>query len=299
MADNGGVRSYAAIAEYFAALVGQQVEDDNIDLLCAALAIARLEYPALEVKPYIAKVDALAARVAAKIAEAAEDGVGLDDSDIADDVTIGALNEVLFEEEGFRGNAEDYYDPRNSFINDVLDRKLGIPITLALLYMEVARRVGFPLFGIGMPGHFLLKHYDAQGRQLVLDPFHQGQLLSPADCQERLDQIYGGGMRFASEMLGAITRRQLLVRMLSNLKTIYLSRRDLRRALPVVDLVLAVFPRSAEDVKQRAVLRFNLGQTRGALADFEDYLKMAPEASDADEIRQTALAIRRQNAQMN
>jgi regulator of sirC expression with transglutaminase-like and TPR domain len=294
MDDNDGVRSYAAIAEYFAALVGQQVEDDKIDLLCAALAIARLEYPALEVKPYIARVDALAARVAAKIAEVAEDGIEPDD-----DVTIGALNEVLFEEEAFRGNTDDYYDPRNSFVNDVLDRKLGIPITLALLYMEVARRVGFPLFGIGMPGHFLLKHYDAEGRQLVLDPFHQGRLLTPEDCQERLDQIYGGGMRFAPEMLGSITRRQILVRMLSNLKTIYLSRRDLRRALPVVDLVLAIYPRSAEDVKQRAVLRFNLGQTRGALADFDDYLKMAPEASDADEIRQTALAIRRQNAQMN
>ena len=293
------MRSHAAIAEFFAALVGQQVEDDKIDLLCAALAIARLEYPALEVKPCIARVDALAARVAAKIAEAGEDGVKLDDSETADDVTIGALNEVLFEEEGFRGNTDDYYDPRNSFVNDVLDRKLGIPITLALLYMEVARRVGFPLFGIGMPGHFLLKHYDAEGRQLVLDPFHQGQLLTPEDCQQRLDQIYGGGMRLAPEMLVAITRRQILVRMLSNLKTIYLSRRDLRRALPVVDLVLAIYPRSAEDVKQRAVLRFNLGQTRGALADFDDYLKMAPEASDADEIRQTALAIRRQNAQMN
>jgi regulator of sirC expression with transglutaminase-like and TPR domain len=106
-------------------------------------------------------------------------------------------------------------------------------------------------------------------------------------------------MQLAPEMLVAITRRRILVRMLSNLKTIYLSRRDLRRALPVVDLVLAIYPRSAEDVKQRAVLRFNLGQTRGALADFEDYLKMAPEASDADEIRQTVLAIKRQSAQMN
>jgi regulator of sirC expression with transglutaminase-like and TPR domain len=137
--------SHDAIAEYFAALVGQQVEDDKIDLLCAALAIARLEYPALEVKPYIAKVDALAARVAARSAELA-DAAEPDDSDV-----IGALNEVLFEEEGLRGNTDDYYDPRNSFVNDVLDRKLGIPITLALIYMEVARRVGFPLFGIGMP----------------------------------------------------------------------------------------------------------------------------------------------------
>lgn len=287
------MRSHAAIAEFFATLVGQQVEDEKIDLLCAALAIARLEYPALEIKPYLAKVDALAERVQRKLAEARADG-----SETDDDV-IGALNEVLFEEEGLRGNADDYYDPRNSFVNDVLDRKVGIPITLALVYMEVARRVGFPLFGVGMPGHFLLKHYNTEGRQLVLDPFHHGQTLTLDDCQARLDQIYGGGLQLAPEMLGTITRRQMLVRMLSNLKTIYLSRRDLRRALPVVDLVLAIYPRSAEDVKQRAVLRFNLGQTRAALADFDDYLKMAPEASDADEVRQTALAIRRQFALMN
>jgi regulator of sirC expression with transglutaminase-like and TPR domain len=293
------MRSHAAIAEYFATLVGQQVEDEKIDLLCAALAIARLEYPALEIKPYIAKVDALAARVKQKVAEARADGLDLDDPEVAVEVNIGALNDVLFEEEGLRGNAEDYYDPRNSFINDVLDRKVGIPITLALVYMEVGRRVGVPLFGVGMPGHFLLKHYDAEGRQLVLDPFHQGQALTAEDCQARLDQIYGGGMRLAPEMLTAITRRQMLVRMLANLKTIYLSRRDLRRALAIVDLVLAIYPRSAEDVKQRAVLRFNLGRSRAALADFEDYLKMAPEASDADEVRQTALAIRRQLALLN
>jgi len=280
--------SHAAVAEYFASLVGQHVEDDQIDLLCAALAIARLEYPALEIKPYLARVDALAARVAARV------------TDTGDEVqTITAVNHVLFREEGFRGNEADYYDPRNSFLNDVLDRRLGIPLTLALVYMEVARRVGFPLFGVGLPGHFLLKHYDAEGRPVVLDPFHQGRLMSPEDCQRQLDRIYAGELRLAPEMLVAVTRRQMLVRMLANLKSIYLSRRDLRRALPVVDLVLAIYPRSAEDVKQRAVLRFNLGQTRGALADFDDYLKMAPEASDADEIRQTTLAIRRQLAMMN
>ncbi|HSE48265.1 MAG TPA: transglutaminase-like domain-containing protein [Terriglobales bacterium] len=282
------MRSHAAIAEYFAALVGQQVEDEHVDLLCAALAIARLEYPDLQIKPCIAQVDALAARVAARIPHPGDEAQ-----------TIAALNHVLFVEERFRGNDADYYDPRNSFLNDVLDRRLGIPITLALLYLEVARRVEFPLFGVGLPGHFLLKHYDPEGRQVVLDPYHQGRLMSPDDCQRQLDRIYRGQLQLAPEMLVAVTRRQILVRMLANLKAIYLARRDLRRALPVVDLVLAIYPRSAEDVKQRAVLRFNLGQTRGALADFDDYLKMAPEASDADEIRQTALAIRRQLAMMN
>jgi regulator of sirC expression with transglutaminase-like and TPR domain len=282
------LRSHTAIAEYFASLVGQQVDDDKIDLLVAALVIARLEYPDLEIQPSLRRVDALSQRVAALITRPGDEVE-----------TIAALNGVLFREEGFRGNEADYYDPRNSFLNQVLDRKLGIPITLAIVYMEVARRLGFPLFGVGMPGHFLLKHYDVEGRQLVLDPFHQGELLTPQDCQARLDQIYGGQMRLAPEMLVSVTRRQVLVRVLNNLKTIYLSSRDLRRALPVVDLILAIYPRSAEDVKQRAVLRYNLGQTRGALADFDDYLKMAPDASDADEIRQTVLAIRRQIAMLN
>ncbi len=288
LSDNVRLKSHAAIAEYFASLVGQQVDDDRIDLLVAALVIARLEYPDLEIQPYLRRVDALSQRVSALISKPGDEVE-----------TIAALNGVLFHEEKFRGNEADYYDPRNSFLNQVLDRKLGIPITLAIVYLEVARRVGFPLFGVGMPGHFLLKHYDVEGRQLVLDPFHQGELLTPQDCQERLDQIYGGQMRLAPEMLVSVTRRQILVRVLNNLKTIYLSSRDLRRALPVVDLILAIYPRSAEDVKQRAVLRYNLGQTRGALADFDDYLKMAPDASDADEIRQTALAIRRQIALLN
>lgn len=288
MRDNEAVRDHAAIAEYFGTLVGQAVEDERIDLACAALCIARLEYPDLQFQPYLRRLDEYARRVGARIAQPGDEAE-----------TIAALNDVLFAEEGFRGNTDDYYDPRNSFLSDVLDRKLGIPITLALVYMEVARRIGFPLFGVGMPGHFLLKHYDVEGRQLVLDPFHQGELLSAAECQSRLDQIYGGGVALQPEMLVAVTRRQMLVRMLANLKGIYLTNRDFRRALAIVDLVLAIYPRSAEDVKQRAVLRYNLGMTRGALADLEDYLKMSPEASDADEIRQTALAIRRQLASLN
>lgn len=276
------------LAESFAGLVGQHLEDEHIDLLCAALCIARQEYPDLQVKPYIQRVDGLAARAAARLR-----GTG---SELA---TIAAINHILFLEEGFRGNTDDYYDPRNSFVNDVLDRKRGIPITLALVYMEVARRVGLPLFGVGMPGHFLLKHYDAEGGQLVIDPFHAGQFLSPQECQQRLDQSYAGQLALEPEMLVAVTRRQMLVRMLANLKAIYLTGRNFRKALPIVDLVLAIYPRSPEDVKQRAVLRYNLGQLRGALEDLEDYLKMSPEASDAEEIRETALAIRRNLAMLN
>jgi len=278
----------AALAQAFAALVGQEVEDDRIDLVRAALVIAQTEYPSLNIDAYCARIEDFARRVKRLVP---------DMGDPAE--SIAALNRALYEDEGFRGNAEDYYDPRNSFLNDVLDRKLGIPITLAVVYMEVARRVGFPLVGVGMPGHFLLKHYDVEGREILIDPFNRGRILTAQDCQRALDKIYDGQMPLQPEFLMAVSRRQVLVRMLNNLKSIYLSARNFRKALSIVDLILAIYPRSPEDVKQRAMLRWSLGQTRGALADLEDYLKMSPEASDADEIRQTAASIRRMMATMN
>jgi regulator of sirC expression with transglutaminase-like and TPR domain len=278
----------AALAQAFAVLVGQEVEDERIDLVRAALTIAQTEYPELDLEAYCHRIEVLAERVGRLI------------GDIGDpEQAVRALNQVLFAEEGFRGNSEDYYDPRNSFLNDVLERKLGIPITLAVLYMEIARRVGFPLVGVGMPGHFLLKHYDVEGREILIDPFNRGSILTAKDCQRCLDEIYGGNMPLQPEFLMAVSRRQVLVRMLNNLKSIYLGTRNFRKALPIVDLILAIYPRSPEDVKQRALLRWSLKQTRGALSDLEDYLKMSPDASDADDIRQTAASLRRMLATMN
>lgn len=279
--------SVTALAE-FAGLVSRSIEDERIDLARAALAIARTEYPKLEADLYLLRLQGLAQRVRARLTRnpaAAE--------------TIAVVNSVLFEEERFRGNVEDYYDPRNSFLNEVLDRKVGIPITLALVYQEVARRAGLQLFGVGMPGHFLLKHYDVDGRQVILDPFHGGALLSSQECQTRLDQIYSGQMQLQSESLSSVSRRRWLTRMLNNLKTIYLSSRNFRKALVMADLILAIYPRSPDDVKQRAALRYNLGQMRNAMLDFEDYLKMLPEASDADDTRAVILSIRRTLASWN
>lgn len=276
------------VLQAFAALVQAGIDDERIDLLRAALTFARIEYPQLESAPYIAQVEALSRRVASKI------------DDPGDPVhCIAALNHILFEEEMFRGNTADYYDPRNSFINDVLERRLGIPITLALLYMEVARRSGFQLFGVGMPGHFMLKHYDVDGRSFFIDAFERGSVLSEEDCKRKIESIHAGQIKLRPEFLLIVTRRQMLTRMLNNLRTIYLSRRDFRRAVQVVDLILVIYPRSPEDVKQRAALRYNLHDYKGALSDFEEYVKMAPDASDADEIRHTALGLRRSMAMMN
>jgi regulator of sirC expression with transglutaminase-like and TPR domain len=282
-----GQGSNATASHAFAALVGR-TDDERIDLLRAALMIARAEYPELKAEPYVARIEALARRVIVQVADYGD----------AND-TIAALNRVLFDEEGFRGNRDDYYDSRNSFLNDVIDRKLGIPITLSVVYMEVAKRAGLPLFGVGMPGHFLLKHYDPEGRQVLIDVYSRGAIVSSGECQSKLDEIYSGQIELQPEFLVAVSKRQILTRMLNNLKNIYATTRCFRKALPIVDMILAIYPRSPEDVKQRAMLRYTLDDWRGAVDDLDDYLKMSPEASDADEIRETALSIRRGMARLN
>jgi regulator of sirC expression with transglutaminase-like and TPR domain len=276
------------IIQAFAALVRSEIEDERVDLLRAALTFARVEDPQLDIEHYVRRVAELSARVTKRIQ---------DPDDPAQ--IISALNVVLFQEEMFRGNTVDYYSPRNSFLHDVLDRRLGIPITLALVYMEVARRVSFQLFGVGMPGHFLLKHYDVDGHAILIDAFEHGSIVTEEDCRQKLDSIYSGQVALQPEFLLPVTRRQMLTRMLNNLRSVYLSQRDFRRAVQIVDLILVIYPRSPEDMKQRAVLRYNLDDYRGALSDFDEYVKMSPDASDAEEIRQTALSLRRSMAMMN
>lgn len=277
----------AELLENFSAFVDPDIEDEKIDLVRAALVIAQTEYPGLEIEAYADRIERMAGRVTSLSADFGRKG------------TLAALNHVLFEQANLRGNREDYYDPRNSFLNDVLDRGLGIPISLSILYMEVARRVGFPLAGVGMPGHFLLKHYSGEGQEILIDCFNRGDILSSQDCQSRLDEIYSGDMKMRPEFLHPISRRQILTRMLNNLKTIYLSTRNFRKALPVSDLVLVIYPQSAEDLKQRALLRYSMGMRGLAAEDLDEYLKISPTASDADEVRQMTQSIRRMQALMN
>jgi regulator of sirC expression with transglutaminase-like and TPR domain len=276
------------LAKEFAALVSPDIEDEQIDLLTSALTIAKLEYPELEVSQYRERVTTLADRVKDR-ASRSTDSLEI----------LSVINEVLYGDEGFRGNVSDYYDPKNSFFNDVLDRKLGIPITLSVLYMEVARRAGVPVFGVGMPGHFLLKFYEIDGRELFLDAYNSGHLLSPEDCQEKLTEIYNGQIPLDAKFLTPVGKRQILTRMLNNLRSIYMTNRLLKKALAVIDLILVIYPRSSDDVKQRAMLRYQLGFLHGAADELDEYVKMAPEASDADEMKQTAMAIRRTIALMN
>src|ERR1035438_9650960 len=207
--------SSGSALRHFAALVEPAREDESIPLAAAALAIARMAYPDLDAGPYLARLEEMAEQVRARLRKnpTARESIAL-------------LNQVLFQEEGLRGNREDFYDPRNSFLNDVLDRKLGIPITLSAVYMEIARRVGFPVAGVGMPGHFLLKHYDVVAGEIFIDAFDRGRILGPDDCQQRLDEVYGGQIDMRAEYLQPVTHREILRRLLNNLRQIYLTRRD-------------------------------------------------------------------------
>jgi regulator of sirC expression with transglutaminase-like and TPR domain len=277
----------AALLQSFSVFASPDVEDEDIDLVRSALVIARTEYPQLEIEEYAARVERMARRTAALV------------PDLDPPRTLSALNKVVFEQGNLRGNREDYYDPRNSFLNDVLDRGLGIPITLSIIYMEVARRIGLPLSGVGMPGHFLLKHYGVDGQERLIDCFNRGDILSRQDCQMRLDEIYSGEMKLRPELLHPISRRQILTRMLNNLKTVYLSMRNFKKALPIADMILVLYPQSADDLKQRALLRYSMGLHGLAAEDLTQYLKVSPNASDADEVQQMSLSIRRMLALMN
>ena len=279
---------YRSALRGFAVLVEQAHEDASIDVAAAALAIARTEYPSLDVPHYLGRLDALARRVRGRMRS----------NPTAREV-IALLNRVLFDEDGLRGNHDDYYDPRNSFLNDVLDRKLGIPITLSVVYMDVARRVGFPIAGTGMPGHFLLKHYDVMAGEILIDPFNRGRIVGNKECQQRLNEIYSGEIELRPEFLHPVTHREILTRMLNNLRQIYFTQRNFPKGLVILDLLLAIPPRSPELLRERGLVRLNLEQFLGAAQDFGSYLQLQPEAADADDVRETLDMLRQLLARLN
>jgi regulator of sirC expression with transglutaminase-like and TPR domain len=195
---------------------------------------------------------------------------------------VERLSGFLSDEVGLRGNAEDYYDPRNSYLNEVLDRRLGIPITLALIYIEVGRRAGVPLDGVGFPGHFLLRH--SLHTQLVLDPFDRGRLLTMDDCKEMLERLSNGSLAFDPRLLRPSTPRQILVRILNNLRGVYLHRGEQLRVIGVLDRVLLLDPDDVGARRDRGLLSLRWGDPVRGIEDLERYLALEPEAPDHEAI---------------
>lgn len=264
-------------------LVARRAEDSL--LARGALEIARLEYPDLDPEEYLRRLDEYAERVRTGTAP----GAGLTDR-------VLTLNRVLFEEEGYAGNLEEYYDPRNSFLNDVMDRRLGLPITLSIVYLEVGRRAGLAVEGVSFPGHFLVK-VPVQGGALVLDPFDAGRSLDEDDLREQLAQVYGDDPAPpVTQLLGAASPREILVRLLRNLKGVYLRRNQLEKVLEVMNCVLAIAPELAAEVRDRGRLLERLECLRPALEDYQRYLELVPDAPDSDQVRRDLIRIQ-QDAQ--
>lgn len=255
--------------------------ENEIDLAEAALLVAREDYPSLEIGGYLRQLDYMA--------QEARDRIGAERHPL----TVAAgLSRYLFAELGFSGTEEEYFDPRASYLNDVLDRRKGIPLSLSMVYMEVADRAGFPVAGVGLPGHFIVKH-PHPGGDIYIDPFSGGRVLTPEDCATKVCEIYSGAVTFQPFMLGAVTKRQILSRYIHNLKTIYVAGRQHARALAMVELLLILAPWDLDEVRDRGMLRYRLEDLAGAVSDLETYLEYSNEAEDVDVVRRNVKALRR------
>ena len=255
----------------FAAAVARP--EPEINLATAALLIAAEEYPQLTPEPYLRRLDELAERVRDRVWD-----------EMAPVVVLQDVSRVLFEEEGYRGNSEDYYDPRNSFLNDVMDRRVGIPITLSVLYLEVGWRLGLPLHGVNFPGHFLVR-YEGEALQLLVDPFQRGMVRFEDEAQDLLDHVYGGSVRMQPEFLRKADRKDILSRILANLKGNYLNRRDDYRALAAIERLLLLRPDSPDEERDRGIVLTRLGRHSEAAGALQRYLELAPDAADTARVR--------------
>ena len=262
----GGLR------EDFAALAAA---GERTDLARAALAIARIAYPDLDPAPYLRQLDDLAAVVRPRLYPQA-----------SPEAAVTELAGYLFGECGFRGNQEEYYDPRNSYLNDVLERRTGIPITLSVVLIETGARLGLGIEGVGFPGHFLVRVAGSRG-PLLLDPFYGGRPIGERELLARYRTFVGSDApALPPDALATTGTPAILTRMLRNLLRAYLDQKDHAHALAAADLLLVLVPDSADEVRVRGLLYEHLECFGAALGDFRRYLELAPEAPDAERIRE-------------
>jgi regulator of sirC expression with transglutaminase-like and TPR domain len=269
--------------EEFAELV--RLPERALDLGLGALLIAKVEHPGLSLTHSLMHLDELAAASgAARIGDPLK--------------ALHRLREFLFEEERFTGNAEDYYDPRNSCLNDVLERRVGIPITLALVLMEVGRRVGLSIVGVGLPGHFMVRA-EVPAEPLLLDPFDGGALVTQERAAELVARAVGRRVPLTGAHFATATKRQVLTRMLLNLRGIYCRRNEWDKALSVFDRLLILDERGLAHRRDRGTVLVKLGQLHEGAADWGRYLEACPAAEDAEAIRQQLRRVRERLAALN
>jgi regulator of sirC expression with transglutaminase-like and TPR domain len=246
--------------------------DPQINLSRAVLLMGLFAYPDIDVSAYEAKVDVLA--------DSAKHALP--------NTTAQALAQYLFVQLGFQGNEANYLDPRNSYLNEVLERRLGIPISLSVLYVEVARRMGLDAYGVGLPGHFIVcvteTHHD-KPETVFLDPFHGGEPMTPEDCRVRVASLTNGSLPFDPAFLNPVGARYILTRMLNNLKNIYAGRKDFKQARHIVERLLTLNPDNLEEVRNLGIIYSALGQSRKAIQLLERYLAERPDSTDADTLK--------------
>jgi regulator of sirC expression with transglutaminase-like and TPR domain len=277
----------------FSALLA--TEDEHIDLARACLQVAEDAYPGLDVDGYLGEIERFAKRLGARLA-----------SDASVEDRVIELNDFLFADLGFHGNADDYYDPRNSYLNEVIDRRRGIPITLSVLYLEIGRRIGLRLEGVSFPGHFLVR-VPMRGGTLVLDPFSGGAPQSEADLRERLKRVIPGGATGGvavadlplTQFLEPAGNRQILARLLRNLKGVYREKDKPERLLEVLNRMIIVSPDAAGERRDRGYVYHRLECWRPALQDLADYLEREPAAPDMDEVRARVVELSQRCARLN
>ncbi|KPK06299.1 MAG: hypothetical protein AMJ64_09415 [Betaproteobacteria bacterium SG8_39] len=280
------------VLEPFRTLMAQA--DTRIELARACLMIARDAYPELDMAYYLGQIERFGMRLRAQVGQR-----GVEEKVIA-------LNEFMFGELGFAGNFDAYYDPRNSYLNEVIDRRTGIPISLSILYIELGRRIGLPLEGVSFPGHFLVR-LRLRGGMLVLDAFAGGAPQSEDDLRERIERVVpkgaAGGIPLESlpleQFLEPASHRQILARVLRNLKSIYRDADEPAQLLKVLNRILVVTPDASAELRDRGLLYQRLECWQPALADLAAYVERAPDAPDGEDVRLQLMALRAQCARMN
>jgi regulator of sirC expression with transglutaminase-like and TPR domain len=260
--------------------------DVAIDLARAALLIGAEE------EPQLCDVE----RCLARLEEMGEEARNLLSG--VEGTRVGAFNQYFFGTQHFEGNEMDYYDPRNSMLHQVLERRTGIPITLAIVYIEIGRRAGLKVEGVGLPGHFIVRVSEGEGSGTLVDPFF-GKETDEEECQRRLDVIYDGRVTLGDEHLRTVGVRTILVRVLGNLKAVYIQAQLFRRALAAVERMLLLIPHDLDERRDRGMLLAQLNQMPEAIAETQSYLNLAPDAPDAEEVREQLKKMHMRRAMLN
>jgi len=247
--------------------------DEEIDLARASLLFAKAENPRLDVPKYLSILDAIALEIQPQLPP-----------EMYPLKVIQTINYHLFDCLKFKGNQTDYYNADNSFLHRVIESKAGIPISLSIVYLAVAQRLGFPMVGIGMPGHFLIRpQFEDAG--FFVDAFNQGEILFKQDCQTKLNRIYQQKVKLSSNLLTPVSNKHILARVLNNLKFIFLRQQQLDKALSIMSAILRLFPHNVSEIRDRGLLYYQVNRWQEAVVDLEYFLKIAPDSNDAATIK--------------